>query len=77
MGTTAPVSCIANIGRAAGSVWRTLSDNGPMTVAKLVKAVGEPRDTIMQAIGWLAREGKINIDDERRSQMISLLDNDQ
>jgi len=42
----------------AGVVWSTLSENGTMTMAKLVKAVGEPRDTVMQALGWLAREDK-------------------
>ena len=43
-----------------------------MTMAKLVKAVGEPRDAVMQAIGWLAREEKLNIEDEGRTRMISL-----
>jgi DNA-binding transcriptional ArsR family regulator len=72
MATEAPVSCIEHIGDVAGTVWRELSENGPLSVAKLVKAIGEPRDTVMQALGWLAREGKINIDDEGRNRMVSL-----
>jgi DNA-binding transcriptional ArsR family regulator len=56
----------------AGVVWSTLSENGPMTMAKLVKAIGEPRDTVMQALGWLAREGKIDIADDGRSRVVSL-----
>jgi hypothetical protein len=43
-----------------------------MTMAQLVKAVGEPRDTVMQGIGWLAREDKINIVEENRSRVVSL-----
>jgi hypothetical protein len=43
-----------------------------MTMAKLVKAVGGPRDLVMQAIGWLAREDKVSIEEERRSRIISL-----
>jgi hypothetical protein len=43
-----------------------------MSLAKLVKTVGEPRDTVMQALGWLAREDKIWIEDEGRSRMVSL-----
>ena len=43
MATKTPVSCVMSIGETAGVVWSTLSKNGPMTMAKLVKAVGEPR----------------------------------
>ena len=45
-----------------------------MTIAKLIKATGEPRDNVMQALGWLAREGKISIDDDGRNRMVSLLE---
>ena len=41
-------------------------------LAKLVKAVGEPRDTVMQALGWLAREDKINLVEEGHSRVVSL-----
>jgi hypothetical protein len=70
--TTSPVSCVASIGEAAGTVWQVLSENGPMTMAKLVKAVGEPRDTVMQALGWLAREDKISLAEEGHSRVVSL-----
>jgi predicted transcriptional regulator len=72
MATTSPVSCVASIGEDAGIVWRVLSEKGPLSMTKLVKAVGEPRDTVMQALGWLAREGKISIDDDGRNRMVSL-----
>jgi hypothetical protein len=71
--TTEPsASLVASIGVMAGVVWTTLSKNGPMTMAKLVKAIGEPRDSVMQALGWLAREEKINIVEENRSRVVSL-----
>lgn len=63
---------VVHIGETAGAVWHALSSNGRMSLAKLVKTVGEPRDTVMQALGWLAREGKILIEDEGRSRMVSL-----
>jgi len=66
-------SIVANIGETAGAVWRTLSAKGPLSMAQLVKAVGEPRDTVMQAVGWLARENKIAIEDDGRKRVISLL----
>jgi xanthine dehydrogenase molybdopterin-binding subunit B len=43
-----------------------------MSLTKLVKAVGHPRDSVMQAVGWLAREDKIWIEDQGRSRTISL-----
>jgi len=72
MATAMPVSCVPHIGEVAGTVWQLLSENGPINVSKLVKAVDEPRDTLMQALGWLAREEKINIDKEGRNWIVSL-----
>ncbi len=60
------------IGETAGVVWAVLDQSGPQTLTKLVKAVGKPRDTVMQAIGWLAREEKIVIEEDGRSRVISL-----
>ena len=67
-----PVSYPALIGEVAGMVWQVLSENEPLTAAKLVKAVGEPRDTVMQAIGWLAREDKLVFVEESRGMKYSL-----
>ena len=63
---------VFHIGETAGGVWKALSTQGSMSMARLVKAVGEPRDTVMQAVGWLAREGKIFIEDQGRSRVIGL-----
>jgi hypothetical protein len=65
------VAIIDQIGETAGIVWQTLNENGPMSITKLVKAVDLPRDSVMQAIGWLAREGKLTIEGDR-TRMISL-----
>jgi hypothetical protein len=62
---------VLQIGTTAGVVWQQLQENGPMSTAKLVKAVGEPRDSVMQALGWLAREDKLHIEDGR-SRIFSL-----
>ena len=72
MAMAAPISGLGRIGDTAGVVWKVLSKDGPLTMAKLVKAVGEPRDTVMQALGWLARENKICIEEEGRSRVVSL-----
>jgi hypothetical protein len=72
MSTIPPVTCATQIGDVAGTIWRTLSQDGPLTLAKLVKAVGEPRDVVMQGLGWLAREGKIRIGEEGRNRVVYL-----
>ncbi len=72
MATTSPVSPTAQIGETAGVVWRLLAENGPTSLAQLVKAADAPRDMVMQAIGWLAREDKISIEDEGRRRMVCL-----
>jgi hypothetical protein len=42
-----------------------------MSVSRLVKEIDAPRDIVMQALGWLAREDKIDIEDGR-SRVVSL-----
>jgi predicted transcriptional regulator len=72
MATAAPTSLVEYIGDTAGLVWKALSEQGPLSMAKLVKAVGQPRDSVMQALGWLAREGKVEITEEGRTRVVSL-----
>ena len=63
---------VAKIGEIAGMVWGTLAQEGPMSLSRLVKLIGEPRDSVMQALGWLAREGKVDFEDEGRTRFVSL-----
>ena len=51
-------SCLHEIGETAGQVWQALHKQGSLSVAKLVEHVGGNRDVVMQAVGWLAREGE-------------------
>ncbi|NLF69825.1 MAG: winged helix-turn-helix domain-containing protein [Candidatus Anammoximicrobium sp.] len=66
------VSCLEQIGQTAGLVWRTLDEQGPQSLAKLTKSVESPRDLVMQAVGWLAREDKVWIEDTKRGRTIGL-----
>ncbi|OHB83316.1 MAG: hypothetical protein A2V98_08085 [Planctomycetes bacterium RBG_16_64_12] len=72
MATATPTSYVAHVGETAGVVWTILSEKGPLSMAKLVKAVGGPRDVVMQALGWLAREEKIWIEENGRSRTVAL-----
>ena len=69
---TAQALSMAVIGETAGSIWHTLEETGPLTVTKLVKSVDAPRDVVMQALGWLAREDKIEVTETNRSKIVAL-----
>ena len=57
-GATPPFTGIA-IGHAAGDVWGVLSSGGPQSMAEIKKSVQAPPDVVVAAIGWLAREHKL------------------
>ena len=70
---TVTTSYTSQIGETAGIVWNYLNENGSISLTKLVKQIDAPRDLVMQAIGWLAREGKIDIEEAGRAKTISLV----
>ena len=72
MGTENGMSCADLIGETAGAIWHALDKNGKMSLTKLGKEIEAPRDVVMQAIGWLAREEKIAIEEKGRAKLISL-----
>ena len=63
---------VQQIGETAGAIWRILHENGPQSLAKIVERVGGNRDLVMQGLGWLAREGKLDIAETKRGRIISL-----
>jgi hypothetical protein len=69
---TVSIDNVAQIGEMAGLVWHALEEHGPQSLAKLVKLIDAPRDAIMQALGWLAREDKITIDETSRGKIVTL-----
>lgn len=61
------------IGETAGKVWQFLnSAKKEVPLSVLVDKVKAPRETIHQAIGWLAREDKLNFRKEGKINYISL-----
>ncbi len=74
MATVEADPTVQQIGAAAGQVWHLLETTGPQNITRLVKEVDVPRDLAMQALGWLAREEKILIEEQSRSRVVSLVD---
>ncbi|HSE90274.1 MAG TPA: winged helix-turn-helix domain-containing protein [Candidatus Binatia bacterium] len=65
---------IKRIGETAGLVWNFLQSNGDCSLSALEKGVEAPRSMVSMAVGWLAREGKIEVKDEKRAVRIVLRD---
>ncbi len=63
---------VERIGEVAGQVWNYLNTTDSASFTQLTKEVDAPRDLVMQAVGWLAREGKLSIKEDGRSRTISL-----
>jgi len=64
------------VGETAGKVWRYLGQNGPANVHQLCKALKEKDEAVLQALGWLAREDKINYTVKNRRTFVSLIDSE-
>ena len=60
------------IGHAAGEIWALLSSDGEQTLATLKKSVDAPAEIVLAAIGWLAREDKLEFTTSGRTVKISL-----
>jgi hypothetical protein len=60
------------IGETAGLVWNFLRSNGEISLSALEKGIEAPKTMVSMAVGWLAREGKIELKDEKRAVRIWL-----
>ena len=59
---------------AAGKTWRYLGQNGQTNVSQLPKSLQEKDEVILQALGWLAREDKIDYTIKNRRTFVSLVE---
>lgn len=55
------------VGETAGKIWHALSSAGPLTLAQLKKRVNGSGELLRVGLGWLAREDKVEIIQEKKS----------
>lgn len=60
----------------AGKTWRYLGQHGETNVTQLSKSLKEKPEVVMQAVGWLAREDKINYSIKNRRTFVALVENE-
>lgn len=65
----------AEIGHAAGTIWRYLERHGEISLAKLEQGTKLPERILFMGCGWLAREGKLKLVRDGRSLLVSLKGN--
>ena len=58
----------------AGKTWRFLGQNGETDLNNLCRYVKEKEAVVFQALGWLAREDKINYTTKNRKTFVSLVE---
>lgn len=61
------------IGLAAGEIWRYLNQHGEATPSRLAAVTGLSTKEVQRAIGWLAREGKLIIETDGRTEIFRLV----
>jgi len=59
---------------AAGKTWRFLGQHGETNVSQLAKSLKEKDEVVLQALGWLAREDKIDYTVKNRRTFVSLVE---
>ena len=62
------------IGTWAGQAWNALNEaNGTLTIKGLKKATKLKEKELYAAIGWLAREGKVDVAEQDADVAVTLL----
>jgi len=64
---------VKSIGETAGLIWRYLEENGETSVPQLTKNIKADDFVIAAALGWLAREAKVDIYAKGRSKAVRLV----
>ena len=60
------------IGEVAGDVWEVLKEESGQSLAAIKKSIDAPGDVVVAAVGWLAREEKLEFERSGRTVKVSL-----
>lgn len=64
---------IEMIGTNAGLIWNALNENKTLSVKEIKKATKLKDKPLFAALGWLAREAKINLEETEEDIVVTLL----
>jgi len=60
------------IGEMAGRVWKTLGEKEEVAVSRLPQLLKENGEIVYQALGWLAKDGKVDFHKKEGKTFVSL-----
>lgn len=62
----------AKVGETAGKIWDALREREEVSISRIPTIVSEKQVITLQALGWLAREGKIKYSSKGKGTYVSL-----
>lgn len=65
------------IGEAAGKIWSILREKGELDITQIPKILKKKEIISYQALGWLAREEKIEYHRKRSATFVSLVESER
>ena len=68
---------IEKIGEAAGEVWEILKEKEEVNISQLPRLLNEKSAVVYQAVGWLARENKIEYRTVGAKTLVSLTESER
>lgn len=63
---------ITEIGITAGEIWHYLEKHERATLRELVQGIGKSEKIILMSLGWLAREGHVNLSGDNEEYVAQL-----
>jgi hypothetical protein len=60
------------VGETAGRIWEMLNESGPQTLAQIKKGPDGRGELVGFALGWLAREDKVDISQDKKTFKVTL-----
>jgi Mn-dependent DtxR family transcriptional regulator len=68
---------IEKIGETAGEIWRILKEREEVNISQLPRLLNEKSAVVYQAVGWLARENKIEYKTVGAKTLVSLTESER
>jgi len=65
------------IGKTAGKIWDILQKEEAVAISKFPKMLDEKTVVVQQALGWLAREDKIDYRQQANRTLVSLKESER
>jgi len=62
----------AQVGETAGKIWHLLNQEGPQTFPQLRRKLNGTGEIVSFALGWLAREDKVDITQDKKTLTVAL-----